>query len=128
MRISDWSSDVCSSDLSDEFRARWNKAKGCWHVAIKDSRYNSIDELAKSLEAQLLAQTPEKWGALCHALQGLRCASEKFSIKIGASGLRVTAPTGHQIQRSIKKIDGAFLDRGNWFLKPKAAQIGRAHV
>src|SRR3546814_16558795 len=32
MRISDWSSDVCSSDLCPDFRDRLSDLAGCWWV------------------------------------------------------------------------------------------------
>lgn len=106
---------------SDKYRARWNKPKGCWQIDVKSSKCSSVHEVAQSLEDQLLSKSPEKWRVLCKALENLSCASERFGIKVGASGVRVTTPTGHQIQRSIKRLEGAVLDRGNWFLSPSVA-------
>src|SRR3546814_3773836 len=57
MRISDWSSDVCSSDLTYDFVAgrAYDKLVPIYQIADKIERQDADDALKESVKAELLA-------------------------------------------------------------------------
>src|SRR3546814_20302951 len=48
MRISDWSSDVCSSDLALRWFSGRNRGRLPWHVTIAPQPFEALAELGKS--------------------------------------------------------------------------------
>src|SRR3546814_10225703 len=68
MRISDWSSDVCTSDLAIKDELEWIRQSPKARQAKSKARIKSFDQLVEAQEnrtpgkAQIVIQVPERLG------------------------------------------------------------------
>src|SRR3546814_18567330 len=73
MRISDWSSDVCSSDLTDYHRAKWGPlARGALRAGewLALSFADRVIAVSPSLAAQLRQSFPERAHSIAYIPNG----------------------------------------------------------
>src|SRR3546814_12831125 len=95
MRISDWSSDVCSSDLADQFVEAWKKesniARKAPTYAARDEARANLTSMAKSIHRDpqlesLLDNRPAQLGL--DAMRG-KTLSQALQLSLGAGrGMR----------------------------------------
>src|SRR3546814_12491086 len=89
MRISDWSSDVCSSDLSRKYRIRpcsWLVCRCRWAMsqASRPAVHNAGRVKSASRQARLPMMCPECPGDLKSDVQG-----QSVSVRVDLGGRRV---------------------------------------
>src|SRR3546814_1989670 len=75
MRISDWSSDVCSSDLTLPCKVRWGPDQGCLPLMGKDVDFLPAGNVERGARGQELEAGP------CQALAAL---ARQHDIQLGA--------------------------------------------
>src|SRR3546814_5748530 len=82
MRISDWSSDVCSSDLIEQFR----NDEGEMHVAVGDTVKVALDSIANGFGETVLSREKAKramvWDELEEALENNQTITGRSSGKV----------------------------------------------
>lgn len=100
--------------------ARWDQTRRCWRATPGGAGVSSIAEVAEKLENLLLSIAPDTWRRTLPSLKTLACVHPRFEVVAGAGGLRLRVPIGHLCERHIKKIEGARLHEGAWYLNPQA--------
>src|SRR3546814_3169607 len=103
MRISDWSSDVCSSDLWRQSQFNLRQFKKLYRKAQKLKHSTAQDESKREVQRQAVVQAHEAY------VQHARELTEKAQTTLGMSAL-----SGPTTIAQIAEIEGF--------------QIGRAHV
>src|SRR3546814_9398305 len=119
MRISDWSSDVCSSDLAERFAADFAAARplstGVVHDWLASERGLAATPHAQRSSADVRVQLKPSFGQL--SIESLVDAIE--------------AAFGTPVQTAVKREDEkafARLNAENLMFWDDGAQIGREHV
>src|SRR3546814_7128968 len=128
MRISDWSSDVCSSDLLSEADLR----SGADNVA---SFTCHVVGVAKQVRLEGIVRLHSLHSAACLSLSHLticcskRWASLRAAMRSARKTTRVPA-AAHQGARNVARADrkGALSKKNEASWIEKAEKIGRAHV
>src|SRR3546814_9380528 len=100
MRISDWSSDVCSSDLAYSLRSGTQRVIG---YLLKDEEcidgYHFRLETSKTVIASRLNLTPEHFSRILHDL----CAHELIKVK----GREVTILNVVRLDRKSTRLNSS---------------------
>src|SRR3546814_2266628 len=106
MRISDWSSDVCSSDLSDELSTAVSKLRTRADAVFGDDIEAGIEWLKSEydLDGVGAAQLANYYGSARTALGLLptrdKIVFERFFDEVGDTHLVIHAPLGSRVMRA----------------------------
>ncbi len=100
--------------------ARWDQARRCWQATPERANVKTVEEVGAKIEQALLSQAPEVWAQTVAGLRRVPTVSGRFELAAGAGGLRLRVPIGHPCERGIKKIPGARLHEGKWYLCPQS--------
>src|SRR3546814_7071633 len=118
MRISDWSSDVCSSDL--------------WDARIKSAHDDRMtpEHPDRVLLLHGLARTPRSMAGLARALEGAGYAIVNHGYPSRRHDIATLTAQLRAVLAGLPAIDGRTHIVGHSLggLLIRAAQIGRAHV
>src|SRR3546814_8774376 len=117
MRISDWSSDVCSSDLTGQEKISPSTSSGRTEIIMADSGIEQIMRLAPVIPVIVIDRV-EDAVPMAEAL-----------VAGGLTVLEVTmrTPAALDAIAAMKKVPGAVVGAGT-VLNPRMLKIGRAHV
>src|SRR3546814_20898735 len=97
MRISDWSSDVCTSDLAIKDELEWIRQSPKARQAKSKARIKSFDQLVEAQEsrapgkAQIVIQVPERLGGTVIEVENL---SKAYGDKLLFADLSFPLPPG----------------------------------
>src|SRR3546814_2982627 len=127
MRISDWSSDVCSSDLAVE-------TAECWDVALKSANTPSLLALSRQNLPQLRTEAAENRSA--RGAYRLKAAEAPRKVVLIASGSEVPLALETAAKLEAEGVGEAVVSMPCWALfdaqdasyRSDLLQIGRAHV
>src|SRR3546814_15007329 len=104
--------------LMKRFGGRWVPDRRCWRVIPARARASTADILA-AVEECLLQSAPPEWRESLPRISKIACATSRYEMKVGAGGIRLGLPPGHESRWALREVPGSKDEGELWLVRAR---------